>query len=159
MLPHTLLLAVLIAPAQNVYPAWAPGVAYRVHDLVSYLGVPYVCWQAHLSRQGLEPPAAPALWRVFSGQETAAPAVPQGLAAVADGPNRIVVSWSLSQGATGYDLLVDGTLVGGAASPYLHKGLATGSTHTYRVRAVNDGGSSAWSEPVTCATDRPTPGK
>ncbi|WP_306599222.1 carbohydrate-binding protein [Geothrix sp. 21YS21S-2] len=159
MLSHTLLLAVLVAPAQSVHPPWAPGVAYNVRDLVSYLGVEYVCWQAHTSRAGLEPPAAPSLWRVFSGRETAVPAVPLGLAAVAVGPARIVVTWSLVPGATGYDLLVDGTVVGGAASPYQHKGLTPGSAHAYRVRAVNEGVSSAWSEAVTCSTERATSGK
>ncbi|BDU74225.1 carbohydrate-binding protein [Mesoterricola silvestris] len=158
MVPQTLLLAVLVAPAQNVHPAWAPGVAYTPRQLVSYLGVDYLCLQGHTSRQGLEPPAAPALWRVFSGQATTAPAVPQGLAAVAAGPGRIVVTWSPSPGATGYELMVDG-VVAGASSPYLHKGLAPGSTHAYRVRALNDGGTSAWSEPVSCAVERPTSGK
>ncbi len=159
MLAHTLLLAVLVAPAQSVHPPWAPGVAYQARNLVSYLGVEYVCLQAHTSRAGQEPPAAPTLWRVFSGQEAAAPAVPQGLAAVADGPGRIVVSWSQVQGATSYDLLVDGTVVRGVVSPYMHRGLAPGTTHAYRVRAVNDGGSSAWSEPVACATEKATSGK
>lgn len=161
MVPHPFLIAALIAPmpVQNVYPAWAPGVPYKAGDLVSYLGVAYICTLAHTSRTGQEPPASPALWQVFCGQGTAAPAVPQGLAAVPDGAARIVVSWSLSPGASSYDLQVDGTVAHGAASPYLHKGLAPASTHVYRVRAVNDAGSSAWSEPVTCATDRPTSGR
>jgi chitinase len=161
MVPHTLLLAVLIAtaPVESVYPAWVAGVPYKINDLVGYVGITYACIQAHTSRQGLEPPAAPDYWRVYSGPEKAAPSVPQGLATVADGPNRIVVSWNPVQGAASYDLQTDGSIVGGAASPYFHKGLAAASTHTYRVRAVNDGGTSSWSEPVQCATERAVSGK
>ena len=138
---------------QNVQPAWVAGTAYREGDLVTYVGVTYVCLRAHTAQAGREPPAAPDLWRVFSGSVTEAPAVPQGLAAAADGVNRIVVSWSQVPGATAYDLQADGVLVAGITSPHVHRGLAPGSTHVYRVRSVNDAGSSAWSETVACATD------
>jgi chitinase len=141
-------------PVQSVVPAWAPGVAYRVGDLASYLGVAYLCLQDHTSRAGQEPPAAPGLWRVYSGNESQAPAVPEGLAATADGPTRILVTWSASRGATRYDLQVDGTVVEGVSSPWIHRDLARASVHTYRVRAVNDTGTSAWSEAVTCASAR-----
>ena len=144
-----------VCAAQNVYPAWTVGTPYKPGDLVSYVGVQYICLQAHTAKAGQEPPAAPALWRVFSGMESEPAAVPKGLVAVPDGPNRIVVSWSMSQGASGYDLQVDGAVVEGVSNPYLHKDLAQGSSHTYRVRAVNDAGKSAWSEAATCATGRP----
>ena len=138
---------------QNVCPPWAPQTDYKVGDLVSYLGVTYSCIKAHTSSPGREPSAAPDLWRVFCGAEAELPAVPQGLAALADGPARIVVSWSLVQGASGYELQADRANLGGVTSPFLHKNLAAGSTHTYRVRAVNEAGTSPWSEPVTCATE------
>lgn len=140
--------------AQNVYPAWAPGTPYKVGDLVSYLGVAYLCRQAHTSQAGQEPPAAPALWRVFCGNEAQAPAVPAALSATADGPSRVIVTWSPSQGASRYDLQVDGTVVEGVSTPWIHRDLARASTHVYRVRAVNEAGTSAWSEPVTCASAR-----
>jgi len=42
--------------------AWAPNVAYKVGDLVSYGGKTYSCIQAHTSLVGWEPPIVPALW-------------------------------------------------------------------------------------------------
>jgi chitinase len=129
--------------AQNVYPAWNPATAYREGDLVSYLGVAYVCLRAHTSEAGREPPAAPELWRVFNQEAVSTPAVPKGLVAVAGGPERIVVSWNLVEGATSYDLQVDGAPVAGVTSPHLHKGLTPDSTHVYRVRACNDSGPGA----------------
>ena len=149
VLVSSALCAVLV---QNVYPAWTAGTSYKVGDLVSYVGITYICRQAHQSRAGQEPPAAPDLWRVFSGIENDPPAVPKGLAAVPDGPDRIVVSWSQTEGASGYDLQVDGASVEGAASPFIHRSLARGSAHAYRVRAVNAAGRSPWSEAVTCVT-------
>jgi hypothetical protein len=91
---------------------------------------------------------------VFQGQETAAPETPLGLAAVPDGPATIAVSWSLARNAASYDLEADGILLTAVKSPFLHRGLAPASRHAYRVRSVNDGGTSAWSEPVTCATEK-----
>ena len=149
VLVSSALCAVLV---QNVYPAWTAGTTYKVGDLVSYVGVTYLCRQAHLARAGQEPPAAPDLWRVFSGIENDPPAVPRGLAAKPDGPDRNVVSWSQSERASSYDLQVDGATVEGVSSPYIHRGLAHGSTHAYRVRAVNAAGPSPWSEAVACVT-------
>lgn len=45
-------------------PAWAPGVAYPVGQLVTHGGVTYRAVQAHTSQTGWEPPAVPALWSV-----------------------------------------------------------------------------------------------
>ena len=149
LLAIPVLCAVLV---QNVYPAWTAGTVYKVGDLVSYVGITYICRQAHQARAGQEPPAAPALWRGFSGIENDPPAAPKGLAAVPFGPDRIVVTWGPSEGASTYDLQVDGTLVESTSSPYLHKGLAQGSSHVYRVRALNAAGQSPWSEAVTCVT-------
>jgi predicted carbohydrate-binding protein with CBM5 and CBM33 domain len=42
---------------------WAPNVAYRVGDVVTYGGASYRCVQAHTSLPGWEPPNAPALWQ------------------------------------------------------------------------------------------------
>ena len=102
---------------------------------------------------GQEPPAAPALWRVFSGGETEAPAAPTGLTAVPDGPTRIVVSWNQTDRAERYELQADGAILA-ATSPFLHRNLAPGSSHLYRVRALNAAGTSPWSEAVACASER-----
>ncbi|WP_373426164.1 carbohydrate-binding protein [Paenibacillus radicibacter] len=46
----------------NPNTPWAPGVAYKVGDLVSYGGSTYQCLQAHTSLTGWEPANVPALW-------------------------------------------------------------------------------------------------
>ncbi|HLY28822.1 MAG TPA: glycosyl hydrolase family 18 protein [Aggregatilineales bacterium] len=53
--------------AQTSYPAWAPNVAYKIGDQVTYQDSThpnhlYKCQQAHTSQVGWEPPATPALW-------------------------------------------------------------------------------------------------
>ncbi len=83
------------------------------------------------------------------GYTQAEPAVPAGLTATAAGPSQINVSWNSAAGATGYDLEVDGTTISDVQSPYSHTGLTLGSTHSYRVRAKNSAGSSAWSTAVS----------
>ncbi|QJC53972.1 chitin-binding protein [Paenibacillus albicereus] len=42
--------------------AWAPGIAYKVGDLVTYGGKTYSCRQPHTSLAGWEPATTPALW-------------------------------------------------------------------------------------------------
>jgi endoglucanase len=74
------------------------------------------------------------------------------LSASAVSSSRIDVSWAPATGASSYDLEVDGARQAGSASPYAHSGLAASSTHTYRVRAQNSAGASAWSAPVSATT-------
>lgn len=80
------------------------------------------------------------------------PAVPTGLTAAAAGTSQINISWNAVSGATSYDLLIDGQTVTNVTSPYAHTGLAAGSTHTYKVRAVNSAGSSTWSLQISATT-------
>ncbi|OXS54755.1 hypothetical protein B1A99_25865 [Cohnella sp. CIP 111063] len=80
------------------------------------------------------------------------PAVPMGLTAVADSSSQIRVSWQTVAGAASYDLMVDGMEIGQVYSPYTHAGLSPGSSHTYRVRAVNGDGVGAWSPTVSAVT-------
>jgi hypothetical protein len=81
-----------------------------------------------------------------------APTAPNGLAAVAASTSQINVSWNTVGNATSYDLEVDGSLLTNITSPYEHKNLASGSSHTYRVRAVNSVGASAWSTAISAKT-------
>lgn len=70
----------------------------------------------------------------------------------------IRVAWSPVPGATGYDLMVDGSIVSvGSATNFLHAGLAPYSWHAYRVRARNGQFAGDWSEAVTKATLLGTP--
>ncbi|WP_338130582.1 fibronectin type III domain-containing protein [Cohnella ginsengisoli] len=81
------------------------------------------------------------------------PAAPPGLKAEPTSAFAIAVSWGEAERATKYELEVDGTVVNAAMqTAYAHKGLAAVSTHTYRVRASNSGGTSGWSAPVTAKT-------
>jgi len=81
------------------------------------------------------------------------PAVPTGLTALAASSSQIDVSWGASSGATVYDLEVDGTVITSIASPYVHTGLTANSSHSYRVRATNAAGASAWSSAVSATTN------
>jgi glucose/arabinose dehydrogenase len=80
------------------------------------------------------------------------PPVPTGLTASPASTSQINVSWNAAPGATGYDLERDGSVVADVTSPHAHTGLAAGSTHTYRVRAKNAVGMSAFSAPVSATT-------
>ncbi len=59
--------SIQFAKAQSSIPAWAPGVAYSIGNLVSYGGSTYKCIQAHTSQVGWEPPYVPALWQLQTG--------------------------------------------------------------------------------------------
>ena len=50
---------VVVIPADN---AWAVGIAYKVGDIVTYLGKRYSCRQAHTSISTWTPTAAASLW-------------------------------------------------------------------------------------------------
>lgn len=79
------------------------------------------------------------------------PAAPGGLTATA-GNTQATVSWSTVAGATSYNLYwsttsgitkLSGTKISGATNPYVHTGLANGTTYYYVVTAVNTNGESA----------------
>jgi hypothetical protein len=82
---------------------------------------------------------------------TAPPIAPTGYA-YPMGTSRINASWNLPEGASGYDIEVDGTVITDVTMPYGHTGLAVGTTHNYRVRAKNNLGTSEWSTPFSSTT-------
>ena len=64
-------------------------------------------------------------------------------------PTSIVMNWNTVEGATSYEIMVDGVLnTTGDATTYTHSGLKFDSEHTYKVRARNAEGYSEWSEEV-----------
>ncbi|MGN8552129.1 UNVERIFIED_CONTAM: discoidin domain-containing protein [Microbacterium sp. SLM126] len=80
--------------------------------------------------------------------DPAAPAVPNGLTGMVTETDQVDITWDLIPGATGYDLEIDGdeeNPIVNASMPYPHRDLVTNSSHSYRVRATNAGGTSAWS--------------
>jgi hypothetical protein len=61
----------------------------------------------------------------------------------------VTLNWNTVTGATGYDLLTDGTVVDmGTKTSYIHKGLEPNSVHVYRVRSRKGEGASAWSNAI-----------
>ncbi|MCX7920800.1 MAG: hypothetical protein N3B21_02065 [Clostridia bacterium] len=65
----------------------------------------------------------------------------------------VAISWAAVSGATGYDIEVDGLVKYiGTKTAYTHTGLISKTTHTYRVRAKNTAGTSAWSPAKTVVT-------
>ncbi len=70
--------------------------------------------------------------------------------------NSIELRWERVEGATGYEIEIDGkTFIVGADTAYLHDNLASGTSHTYRVRASNDTGVTAWSPALQKSTTNP----
>ena len=65
-------------------------------------------------------------------------------------PTSIKLTWDKVDGATGYELLIDGSLNAvGDVVEFNHTGLPYHSTHTYQIRSRNEKGFSAWSEKIT----------
>ncbi|MGE5405889.1 MAG: carbohydrate-binding protein, partial [Candidatus Saccharibacteria bacterium] len=140
-------------PTPTPSDEWKPYTIYITGQVVTYSGTSYTCRQSHFSYLGWEPPNVPALWLAGSNPAPSnIPAVPSGLTAKAASTGQIDVSWSPCTGATNYDLEVDGIIKTGVSSPNSHTGLTANSTHSYRVRARNAAGSSAWSTAITATT-------
>ncbi|MCG7408438.1 VWA domain-containing protein [Paenibacillus sp. ACRRX] len=71
--------------------------------------------------------------------------------------NSIEIRWHKGDGVTGYDIEVDGKVINaGDGSVYTHAGLDSGTSHTYRVRAKNETGVTAWSSAIVKSTTNPT---
>ncbi len=73
------------------------------------------------------------------------------------GITSITLNWEAVNGATGYDIEVDGrVLSNGIATKYTHSGLQAETSHTYKLRVINAGGTGPWSD-VVQATTLPNP--
>ncbi len=84
-------------------------------------------------------------WSI-SYTQLSAPAIPKNLKAEAT-TNSITITWNLVDGATSYDILVDGNLMENLLRPtYTLKGLGPNTFHTFKVRSVNEGGNSEWTD-------------
>ena len=88
-------------------------------------------------------------------QETDSLTAPTGFAAVEDQitPTEIPLVWDEVEGATEYQLEIDGKINSGiTTNEFLVGSLAYNSTHTFRVRAINSDGYSPWSEALSAKT-------
>ncbi|RCX18766.1 von Willebrand factor type A domain-containing protein [Anaerobacterium chartisolvens] len=80
-------------------------------------------------------------------------AYPPSGVSFARGMEHIGLEWSPSSGALGYDVEADGALVySGTAAAYTHTGLQPDTSHTYRVRVRNAGGTGGWSNSFRAST-------
>lgn len=70
----------------------------------------------------------------------------------------ITLTWNSVDGATGYDVFVDGEIIdNGANTTFIHSGLEPFTWHVYRVRAKGPDFVGEWSEAITVATLLGTP--
>lgn len=73
------------------------------------------------------------------------------------GDKQVQLVWTRVEGTESYDLEIDGEIVENLTdSIYNHIDLEPGTSHTYRVRAKNIAGVTAWSPSVTISTTSPT---
>lgn len=80
------------------------------------------------------------------------PEIPENLQGTAT-QNEIFILWDSVEGATGYDLQVDGEIIENITlTEYVHSNLIQNSKHTYRVRARNNLIVGQWSDPITKTT-------
>ncbi len=69
------------------------------------------------------------------------------------GSTSITLLWSGVEGATAYDIEIDGTATSDiTGTSYKHTGLAAGTQHKYRVRAKSSSGTGNWSNLITVST-------
>lgn len=81
------------------------------------------------------------------------PEKPLQIQAVSTGSTAITLTWKAVKGAQGYEVEADGEIIPVPLQGiYTHENLLPNSTHGYRVRAWNAGGSGEWSEQITKAT-------
>ncbi|MFE1949681.1 PHB depolymerase family esterase [Streptomyces sp. NPDC059524] len=94
-----------------------------------------------------------------SGQPPGALPAPTGLTVGGTTDTTVSLSWDAVADAASYNVYRDGTKVGTTESAsYTDTGLATGSTHTYTVAAVDSAGAAgAVSSSVTATTTGSTP--
>lgn len=77
---------------------------------------------------------------------------PANFTAIANNTS-VVLSWEPVPDAAEYDVEIDGTVRNnGSEITCVHSGLAANSNHTYRVRARNGAGTSAWSPALAVKT-------
>ncbi|WP_242258890.1 discoidin domain-containing protein [Streptococcus thoraltensis] len=83
--------------------------------------------------------------------ETAAPTLSND--ETANTPTTVPLTWTAVEGATGYDVEVDGILYTNLkGTNFTNEDLLYSSTHTYKVRGVTGEGVTPWSNTVTSTT-------
>lgn len=109
--------------------------------------------------------AGPSQWSELITKSTTLD-TPANLRSTSVTANSITITWDKVQGAVGYDVMVDGTVIdNGTSTSFTHSDLEPGSTHIYIVRARSSEISgewgeelSAWSNPVITPSNLGIPG-
>jgi titin len=101
--------------------------------------------------------ASPASTAVSATPQAPAPVAPTNVVATA-GNAQVVLSWSASTGATSYQVYAGSTLLGtSTTTTYTATGLTNGTAYSFTVVALNGGGKSPASTPVTATPQPPAP--
>ena len=79
------------------------------------------------------------------------PAVPTNIRATAK-TDSVTISWNPVPGATGYDIMLGGTLYSAAGTSRVIGDLTPNTSYNYRVRSKNANGKSAYSDAATVRT-------
>jgi hypothetical protein len=80
------------------------------------------------------------------------PAFPDNIRA-SSADTSITVTWDPVEGATGYEIVADGTAAVVTGSVFTHEWLRTGTKHLYKVRAIKGDKYSVWSSLLTARTN------
>ena len=95
------------------------------------------------------------------GEPPTPPAAPSGLTAEATGYDRVALRWSdNADNEAAFVIERDGAevqTVGSNATSALDTGLAGSTTYSYRVKARNSAGDSAWTDIAQATTDQTPP--
>ncbi|MEQ8197402.1 MAG: fibronectin type III domain-containing protein, partial [Clostridiaceae bacterium] len=94
-------------------------------------------------------------WSSLANNKTTlkSPAIPTNFNANAVSYDCIVIAWDMVNGATDYELEVDGKIIEISINiKYIHTQLTENSNHKYRIRSKNAAGYSKWSETISTTT-------
>lgn len=70
--------------------------------------------------------------------------------------DKIELKWEQVENASGYDIEIDGdNIITKTEAKFIHEELQPGSNHTYRIRAKNITGVTAWSNAIVATTKTP----
>ena len=143
-----------LVPKATKYEVEADGNILDIGNSNTYIHQGLQSQTDHTYRVRAGNPGGTSEWSVLVKQQTwpDPPAIPTNISAITE-IHKVALKWDGMERATGYEIEVDGLILeNGELSSYTHEGLDALSGHTYRIRAKNIGGKSAWSAPLDITT-------